>query len=470
MGHQTHISKNKTDVSASEHIGQRKEATSKGQFLVDNRLSSLIQKKENNTGLPDALKSGMENLSGMSLDHVKVHRNSSKPAAVQAHAYAQGSDIHLAAGQEKHLPHELSHVVQQAQGRVQPTTSVNGVAVNDNEGLENEADVMGSKALQMKSEEGENIEVANYIVQKKSNKKQGFEVMDNQSNRGSNMVLQAMNTEVVQMGGGDKVEGHKHSNPYDSEEEKLKYDLFEKDWKDNESMKNKFLGMWKSKREEREVRVKERVESKVKAYNKRKDSFIKSDDLPLVSSYDKERTEPNHPYTGFKGKGEPVNYLSYDERSRYDAKLTNGKLVDSKVLTPHSEEGVGLDEAKNKKVIFTRRGSQEDMSAMIKESKDGDKKRTQHSTFNSGKEVANAGYLKFDDEGELSQVKLSSGHYAPDKTSGVKLRMWAEKYKKFDENTSIVDHKDNEVDTSEVARVEAVAKWNEKNPKREQDE
>jgi hypothetical protein len=97
--------------------------------------------------LPNNLKAGMENLSGMSLDHVKVHYNSSKPAAVQAHAYAQGSNIHLASGQEKHLPHELGHVVQQAQGRVKPTTSVNGMAVNDSASLEKEADVMGAKAL-----------------------------------------------------------------------------------------------------------------------------------------------------------------------------------------------------------------------------------------------------------------------------------------------------------------------------------
>lgn len=109
----------------------------------------ISQKKSapNNTGLPDNLKSGMENLSGMSLDHVKVHYNSSKPAAVQAHAYAQGSDIHLSSGQEKHLPHELGHVVQQMQGRVTANTSVNGMAVNDNPGLETDATVMGDKAL-----------------------------------------------------------------------------------------------------------------------------------------------------------------------------------------------------------------------------------------------------------------------------------------------------------------------------------
>lgn len=102
----------------------------------------------NRTGLPDQLKTGVENLSGMSLDHVKVHYNSSQPAQLQAHAYAQGSDIHLAPGQEKHLPHEAWHVVQQMQGRVQATTQFKqGVPVNDDAGLESEADVMGARAL-----------------------------------------------------------------------------------------------------------------------------------------------------------------------------------------------------------------------------------------------------------------------------------------------------------------------------------
>lgn len=121
---------------------------SSSQELSTEPVQQLKSESPNNTGLPSQLKTGMENLSGMSLDHVKVHYNSPKPAAVQAHAYAQGSDIHVASGQEKHLPHELGHVVQQAQGRVKPTTSVGGMAVNDNPGLENEATVMGNKAMQ----------------------------------------------------------------------------------------------------------------------------------------------------------------------------------------------------------------------------------------------------------------------------------------------------------------------------------
>lgn len=104
--------------------------------------------KPNNTGLPDQLKTGIENLSGISMDHVKVHYNSDKPAQLQAHAYAQGSEIHVAPGQEQHLPHEAWHVVQQAQGRVKPTVQMKAdVPVNNDVGSETEADLMGEKAI-----------------------------------------------------------------------------------------------------------------------------------------------------------------------------------------------------------------------------------------------------------------------------------------------------------------------------------
>jgi len=73
------------------------------------------------TDLPESLKSGVESLSGMQMDRVVVHDNSRKPAQLNAHAYAQGSQIHIAPGQESTLPHEAWHVVQQEQGRVSPT-------------------------------------------------------------------------------------------------------------------------------------------------------------------------------------------------------------------------------------------------------------------------------------------------------------------------------------------------------------
>ena len=122
------------------------------QELANNHVTSKnIQRKTNNTGLPDQLKTGVEYLSGMAIDDVKVHYNSPKPAQLQAHAYAQGTQIHVAPGQEKHLPHEAWHVVQQKQGRVKPTKQLKAkVAVNDDPQLEKEADVMGAKALQPK--------------------------------------------------------------------------------------------------------------------------------------------------------------------------------------------------------------------------------------------------------------------------------------------------------------------------------
>jgi hypothetical protein len=127
----------------------QKAATPEEELPVQGKFQP-VQKKENKTGLPDNLKSGVENLSGFNMDDVKVHYNSSQPAQLNALAYAQGTDIHVAPGQEKHLPHEAWHIAQQKQGRVQPTMQMKaGVAVNDDPGLENEADVMGAKAVQM---------------------------------------------------------------------------------------------------------------------------------------------------------------------------------------------------------------------------------------------------------------------------------------------------------------------------------
>lgn len=131
-----------------QRIGEDEDDTLQGKFdkAIQLEEDESLQMKPNNTGLPDNLKAGVENLSGYSLDGVKVHYNSSQPATVQALAYTQGTDIHVAPGQEQHLPHEAWHVAQQMAGRVEPTTEVGGMPVNDNAGLEHEADIMGSKA------------------------------------------------------------------------------------------------------------------------------------------------------------------------------------------------------------------------------------------------------------------------------------------------------------------------------------
>ncbi len=127
-----------------EAIGQRELQAMAGNCSAERQPT---QRKRHSTGLPDILKSGIENLSGHSMDDVKVHYNSDKPGQLKAHAYAQGTDIHLGPGQEKHLPHEAWHVVQQKQGSVRPTTQFRGVKINDNPKLEAEATRMGNRSL-----------------------------------------------------------------------------------------------------------------------------------------------------------------------------------------------------------------------------------------------------------------------------------------------------------------------------------
>jgi hypothetical protein len=103
----------------------------------------------NNTGLPDKLKAGVERLSGLSMDDVKVYYNSSKPAELQALAYAQGNRIYVGPGQKKHLAHEAWHVVQQKQGRVSKGNTIprtNSICYD--RALEEEATRKGREASQ----------------------------------------------------------------------------------------------------------------------------------------------------------------------------------------------------------------------------------------------------------------------------------------------------------------------------------
>ena len=101
----------------------------------------------NHTGLSDDLKAGVEHLAGVSLSDVTVHRNSTEPEKIRAKAFARGSHIHVAPGEEKHLPQEAWHVAQQKQGRVKQTFRLAGEPINDSSTLEREATIMGQRAL-----------------------------------------------------------------------------------------------------------------------------------------------------------------------------------------------------------------------------------------------------------------------------------------------------------------------------------
>ncbi|WP_425213759.1 DUF4157 domain-containing protein [Tumidithrix helvetica] len=139
--------------------GSYNPSSTDGQELIAHELTHVVQQRSadsrttlkrkqtaNNTGLPDQVKTGVENLSGIGMDDVKVHYNSSKPAQIQALAYTQGTDIYVGAGEEKHLAHEAWHVVQQKQGRVKSPLQAKGAPINSDPQLEKEADEMGDRA------------------------------------------------------------------------------------------------------------------------------------------------------------------------------------------------------------------------------------------------------------------------------------------------------------------------------------
>jgi hypothetical protein len=121
---------------------------------MQGKFTTQMKSDENRTGMPNDLKTNMESTLNTDLSNVRVHPNSGKATEVGALAYTQGTDVHFAPGQFKPessagqqlLGHELTHVVQQSQGRVQPTGEVAGLPVNDSPALENEADEMGKKS------------------------------------------------------------------------------------------------------------------------------------------------------------------------------------------------------------------------------------------------------------------------------------------------------------------------------------
>jgi hypothetical protein len=115
-------------------------------------VTRFLTSRRNATGIPDAVKNGAEQLSGLSLDDVRVHYGSTLPATLGALAYTEGSDIHVSPGQERHVPHEVWHAVQQKQGRVGRAVTLGGREANIDPALEAEADQMGARAAQAATE------------------------------------------------------------------------------------------------------------------------------------------------------------------------------------------------------------------------------------------------------------------------------------------------------------------------------
>jgi hypothetical protein len=132
-------------------------------FERANATVNANKKQANRTGIPNAVKERFENKSGFSFDDVRIHYNSDKPAQLQAFAYTQGNQVYIAPGQERCLGHELGHVVQQKRGEVRPTVRYNGVGINDDTGLEKEADDLYKKPF--KIEQGKMQHATNSVAQ-----------------------------------------------------------------------------------------------------------------------------------------------------------------------------------------------------------------------------------------------------------------------------------------------------------------
>lgn len=133
-------------LSSTEAPSQLKSATS--QLKEEPKSGGAAGK------LPEQVRGKMESAIGADFSSVSVHTNSNQAMEAGALAYTQGYEIHFAPGQydpqsksgQELLAHELTHVVQQSEGRVKSTGQVAGMPLNDDKSLEKEADDVAARA------------------------------------------------------------------------------------------------------------------------------------------------------------------------------------------------------------------------------------------------------------------------------------------------------------------------------------
>jgi len=98
--------------------------------------------------IPDPLRGRLESSYQTDLSGVQLVESSREASALGADGFARGDEIHVAGGATDHLiAHEAAHVVQQREGRVEAAAQFRGVAINQDESLEREADHMADTAL-----------------------------------------------------------------------------------------------------------------------------------------------------------------------------------------------------------------------------------------------------------------------------------------------------------------------------------
>jgi hypothetical protein len=132
---------------------------------IETNDNKVLQRKtiptspsNNGNMLPSDVRGQFERRSGFSFTDVQIYYNSEEPAKMQAHAFTQGNRVHIGPNQEHCLEHELGHVVQQKKGIVKPTTQLNGIQINDDPQLEQEANTQLNTTIYNRNELNNNYQ------------------------------------------------------------------------------------------------------------------------------------------------------------------------------------------------------------------------------------------------------------------------------------------------------------------------
>jgi len=147
------ILQKKTSINA---FSEDNEHTFSLQRLADKNLfgnKKASQSKQQNLKHFDSIRPEMEKAFGTDFSAVRIHKNDESASRIGALAYTRGTDIHFAPGQfnpnskkgKELIGHELTHVIQQAQGRVSVDVQKKGLQYNNSKIFENEADNIGRR-------------------------------------------------------------------------------------------------------------------------------------------------------------------------------------------------------------------------------------------------------------------------------------------------------------------------------------
>lgn len=156
--HEMQLKKNEEEKPAQLKQDEEELLQAKFQSETNPEPAPIQMKTGSGSKMPEDVQSKMESSFNTDFSDVNIHSNSDSAPALNALAYTQGNDVHFAPGQydpgsnkgQQLLGHELAHVVQQKEGRVQPTTQLKGAGINDSEELEKEADDAGKLAAEGK--------------------------------------------------------------------------------------------------------------------------------------------------------------------------------------------------------------------------------------------------------------------------------------------------------------------------------